>query len=354
MVREADLAGPRDRAAARQRHVGHGVMRRAERTRAHQAHARRQQAGDGVNRRHLQRFLEIERRQDPGRALGHHRLAGAGRTREQDVVPAGGGNLQRPARELLTAHVGEVAVNQLGALAARVRRQGDGVRVVERRPRPPSATERDRTPARRRPPPRRRSSRAAAGRGTAASAPWPRSAAPRAPPGCRRRATAPQDQDVVDVAPRDDAGRRQHAERDRQIERRPRLSHVRGREIDGDAMPGELVARIPNGAADAIAALADAGIRKPHHREARQAERDVNLDRDGRRVDTEDRRGPQACEHAARPLQTRAQPPRSRVFGRKFRLGPPECSANAQKPRQPPVSKYVVAGAGSRQLEAGS
>ena len=50
-VRQAQFAGPRIRAAADERDVRAGVMRRAKRPRANQAAARRQQAGDRVDRR---------------------------------------------------------------------------------------------------------------------------------------------------------------------------------------------------------------------------------------------------------------------------------------------------------------
>ena len=79
-----------------------------------------------------------------------------------------------------------------------------------------------------------------------------------------------ENQDVVDVAPRDDARRREYAERDRQVEGRSRLAHVGGREIDRDAVDRKFVAGVADGAADAIAALTYARIRKAHHRERRQ------------------------------------------------------------------------------------
>ena len=50
----------------------------------------------------------VERRQDPRQAPREHRLAGARRAGEQQVVPAGGGELERAPRPLLAAYVGEV------------------------------------------------------------------------------------------------------------------------------------------------------------------------------------------------------------------------------------------------------
>ncbi len=47
-------------------------------------------------------------RQDGGQAPGQHGLARAGRADQQQVVAAGGGDLQRPLHVLLPHHVGEV------------------------------------------------------------------------------------------------------------------------------------------------------------------------------------------------------------------------------------------------------
>ncbi len=74
-------------------------------------------------------------------------------------------------------------------------------------------------------------------------------------------------------------------------------------------MRGKLVPGVADRAADAIPALADAGIGKSHHREAGKAERDVDLYRDGGRFNAEDRRGPHACQHPARPCKP------ARLFG---------------------------------------
>ena len=110
MVREADLAGARMLAAADERHVRDGVMRRAERPLRQQPRAGRQQPGDGVDRRRLERLVERQRREDRRHSPRHHGLAGARRADHQHVVAAGGGNLERPPRQRLPMDVGEVAV----------------------------------------------------------------------------------------------------------------------------------------------------------------------------------------------------------------------------------------------------
>ena len=131
---------------------------------------------------------KVERRQDAGQAARQHRLARAGRPDEQQVVAAGGGDLERAPRERLAAHVGEVGV----ACSAAARGRGSGGATRPRRRvaaarATASASVRDRhdVAGRRPPPPRRR---------------WPPAAAAPATP---RAAQADRD--------RQHAARRQHA-----------------------------------------------------------------------------------------------------------------------------------------------
>ena len=56
----------------------------------------------------FQRFGFARFRQQARQARGEQRLAAAGRPDQQQVVPAGGGDLQRAARVRLSAHVGQV------------------------------------------------------------------------------------------------------------------------------------------------------------------------------------------------------------------------------------------------------
>ena len=108
VVREAHFAGPRIRSPADERRVGDRVMRRAKRTVPQQAGAGAEQSGDRVDRRRFESLRERQWRQNPGNPSCHHRLAGAGRTDEQQVVAAGGGHLERAPREQLAADVGEI------------------------------------------------------------------------------------------------------------------------------------------------------------------------------------------------------------------------------------------------------
>src|SRR5207244_10007504 len=65
----------------------------------------------------------------------------------------------------------------------------------------------------------------------------------------------PQDERVVERSRGELAGRRKHPERDWKVERRPRLSHVGGCEVDGHAMRREVEPGIANREANALAAL---------------------------------------------------------------------------------------------------
>ena len=96
------------RAAADQADQRAGMVRSTERSAAHQAARRQLHARCGVDHRGLQRDLWRERRQQPRQALGEHRLAGPRRADEQQVVPAGGGDLQCPPGRRLAADVGQV------------------------------------------------------------------------------------------------------------------------------------------------------------------------------------------------------------------------------------------------------
>ncbi len=111
----------------------------------------------------------------------------------------------------------------------------------------------------------------------------------------------------MDLAALDDALRGEDAERDRQVERRAGLAHVGRRQVDRDAMRRKLEAGVPDRAPDAVAALADARVGQPDHREAGQAERDVDFDVDGAGVDPEEGGGPEAGEHMRTGCKTAAR-----------------------------------------------
>ena len=66
-------------------------------------------------------FLQSERREDGGHALGEHRFAGAGRTDKQNVVTAGGGDFEGAFDGFLAFDVGEIKF-VIGRLIENVRK----------------------------------------------------------------------------------------------------------------------------------------------------------------------------------------------------------------------------------------
>ena len=73
-----------------------------------------------------QRLLEARLGEDRRQAAGEHGLATAGRAGEQNVVPAGGGDLQGALGVLLAAHLGKVFLRRAAG-----REQGGGIDRAE-------------------------------------------------------------------------------------------------------------------------------------------------------------------------------------------------------------------------------
>ena len=212
-------------------------------------------------------------------------------------MPAGRRDLERAARPLLAAHVGEVevAAPRAGvrsratqgsrlALAAQVRdrlgevphrnRLDPGERRLGRRlggaedprkPGPPRALGQRR--ARRRPAAGARRARA------------------------RRRPRAPR------ASARNLARGREHRERDRQVEARALLPQPRGREVDRDPPQRPLELGRGDPAPDAVLRLLAGAVGEPDDREPRQAALEVRLDLDAAGVEADERVGDGAREH---------------------------------------------------------
>jgi hypothetical protein len=108
MVSEGDLAGPHRIAAADEARGADRVMGSAEGTGADDAAGLGEEPSDGVDGGHLQRLFERERRKDGGQPASEHGLARAGRADHQEVVGAGGGDLEGAAGPVLPADVGEI------------------------------------------------------------------------------------------------------------------------------------------------------------------------------------------------------------------------------------------------------
>ena len=119
---ERRLAGPRRRSAAHQPGRRDRVVRRAERPRVHEAGG--VQPRDAVDPRHLDRLGPAHRRQDRRDPPREHRLAGPRRALEQQVVAAGGGDLERQQRGGVAPDVGQVGLGRrAGASVGRRCRQ---------------------------------------------------------------------------------------------------------------------------------------------------------------------------------------------------------------------------------------
>jgi hypothetical protein len=86
------------------------MVRTAEWAPGEQALIRRQQAGDAPDGGGLDGFLERERWKNGGHPSGEHGLAGAGRPDHQDVVRAGGRDLEPALGVCVAPHVGEIEV----------------------------------------------------------------------------------------------------------------------------------------------------------------------------------------------------------------------------------------------------
>src|SRR6476659_44530 len=100
-----------------------------------------------------------------------------------------------------------------------------------------------------------------------------------------------QEQDVADFATLHESGRGKHAEGNRQIEKRARLSNVGWSEIDRDSMMRILEPRVADRALHPVAAFTHRGIRQSNEPEAREPEGHVYFHADGARLDADERRG---------------------------------------------------------------
>lgn len=120
LMRQRDLAGLGAHAAAGERGHAGGMVRRAERPPRRQR-AAFDLAGDGRDHRDLEQLARRQRRQDRGQPRRQHRFAGAGRADHEQVMPAGGRDLQRPLGALLTLDVAQVERGCCGLMHLRQR-----------------------------------------------------------------------------------------------------------------------------------------------------------------------------------------------------------------------------------------
>ncbi len=214
------------------------VMRCAERARVHQPATEVETAGDGVDGRHRQRFIQRERRQKSRHPPRQHRLARAGRTAEEQVMRPGRGDLEGASARHLAMHVGQVIGRRAGhrghrCRCGRRRRIGrrQDLRGLEQGPHRKQAQRLD----------HRGFSQIGRGEDHRTGC---------APRGHRhrqeatdRRHTAVERQPADDDEPRvlavgQRARRGEDAQRDREVERRADLAHISRSQADRDALAG--------------------------------------------------------------------------------------------------------------------
>ena len=107
----------------------------------------------------------------------------------------------------------------------------------------------------------------------------------------------PHDEQAREPLGPDGSGRRQEAERDRQVEADPFLPHVRRGQIDGDPLEREHEPRVPDRRANALPALAHRRIRQADRGERRQPLAHVDLDPHERRLDAGEAGGVAPRQH---------------------------------------------------------
>ena len=247
--------------------------------------------------------VAVERRKQAGQSLGEHRLARSGRADHQQVVPAGGGDLQCPTGDRLAADVGEVGRGRWVA-----RRAADGgssghgaspssawttsVSVDAVRTSPSAATW----------------ASAAAATGTTTSCP-PSTATIGATPGTRRSVPSRPSSPTNARSPTSGlghlTGRHEDADGDRQVETGTDLARARRRQVDRDALVGPLEIGAHHGGADAVAGFAAGPVRLADDAVAGQALADVDLDGHGVAADAEQAGGRDGSEHGGLPRHGR-------------------------------------------------
>ena len=307
---EADLAGMRNAAAADEAGLGRGVVRAAERPRGEQALLRRQQAGDAPDRGDLDGFLERERRQDGRQPPGQHRLAGAGRPDHQHVVRTGGGDLEGALGVRVAPHVGEIEAVALALPTGPTGAEGRAdvplaIQVLHRVVQGGDGNDVD-------------AFHHAGLRGIRGGHENGREALPPRVQGHRQhaahRAHAAVERQLahheraLQPAGLDQPGGAEDADRDRQVEGGAFLADIGGRQVDGDAVDRELEARVADGGADPVAALAHGRVGEADGVEGGQPRGDVHLHEDGGGLDPAERGGANAREHGP-SVGTAAGPP---------------------------------------------
>ncbi len=281
VVREARLARPRQRSSADEPGGGDRVVRRPERALPYQSVAV-VAPDDAVDAGHGDRLVGCQRGEDRRHATGEHRLAGAGRSGQQDVVASGGGDRQRPTRLAVAAHVGEIRARAAGRRRVARDRRGRFGRPLAAQDRRDlaqtgDAGDREAVDERRLAGARARHDEAREARAARALRDGQHAAAVAQLAAERQLA---EHRPALEVAGGQLLGGDEHAARRRQVESRPDLAQMGGREVDRDPPLGELEPRVEQGALHPLARLSHGGVAAADDRERRQAAAQVDLDGD--------------------------------------------------------------------------
>ena len=281
VMRQADLPRFRAAPAADDRGHGGGVVRFAKGARAADP-AFVQQAGQRMDHRGFQRLGRRERRQNAGQAGRQHRLARPRRADHQKVVPPGRRDFQRALGPFLPLYVAQVAgpggrrhLPRPGGRDGRAfGEMGD--HLIQRR----GADH--------------------LGRADPGGL-WPTGArAEEPPPVFRRRHRGgqradhrhqppvqrqlPQCHGVLHLLARDDVDGGEERKRDGQVEMRPFLGQVGGREVDGDPLRGQRYGERRQRGAHPVARLADGLVGQAHDRKGGHPGRNGALHLDNPRL----------------------------------------------------------------------
>ena len=293
VVREHHLADPTSLGATDHARRGDRVVRRPEGALARQLlDAVAQEALDPGD---LDRLLATQRRQDRGEPVREHRLAGPRGAAEQDAVSARRRDHHRPDRVPLPADLAEIHVTPVGhrsspAGAGRARRR-IGVSSVQHAHGAREPLDRERLDS--------LDQLSLAG----CAACEHQSAQARTSRRMRHRERALggahaaverqlAEQGVAAKSLRSQLpARREHSAGQGEIETRPLLAHISGREVCRYAPRGKLKAGVEDRRAHALARLADCGIGEAHDREAGQPRTDVDLHGDVSGLQPLDREG---------------------------------------------------------------
>ena len=283
---EGDLSGARYRAASDDRGRGRRMVRGAKRPHPPVRPGSKPSALTDRTVADSRASFLGHRREDPGQARREHRLPGAGRPQHQQVVAAGGGQLERAPRRVLAPHVAQIFGSRGRRPVGRTSTGAGEALADELRMHLPEMARGEQARAG-----RERRLVCVVGRKheDVARVAGVQRRGERAAGTAQRAVERKLADELVLVEPvvAELPGRGEDADRDRKVVAAPVLGKVGGREVDGDAAPRELEPGVDDRAAHAVLALAYGGFRQTDDRELGQPAGDVDLDLYRRRLDTD-------------------------------------------------------------------